>query len=256
LPASDHSAFKVKISIFMIRNLIFHNLLGFEGISSVVATVCAIDDLEALKARVQRETTLPDFVEIRLDELGKDAPTPEELVDCLPCATLVTARRRDEGGAWDLSAEERLEKLLPWLGKAEAVDVELRTLVEESAFADFTKRAADLGTATVASSHDFTATPSADYLRALVERAHAQGAKVAKIAALTSNWEELTRLGDLVAYPPVDLPVSAMGMGQLGKISRPLLAKLGSVLNYGYPLCPNANGQWPDQELKEIIGKI
>ncbi len=40
------------------------------------------------------------------------------------------------------------------------------------------------------------------------------------------------------------LPLSVMGMGRFGKISRLLLAQAGSVLNYGYLDRPNASGQW------------
>jgi 3-dehydroquinate dehydratase-1 len=47
-----------------------------------------------------------------------------------------------------------------------------------------------------------------------------------------------------------------MGMGPVGKLSRLVLAKAGSVLNYGYLLEANAPGQWPAWELKSLIDQI
>jgi 3-dehydroquinate dehydratase-1 len=52
------------------------------------------------------------------------------------------------------------------------------------------------------------------------------------------------------------IPVSAMGMGPVGKLSRLVLARAGSILNYGYLQTPNAPGQWPATELKRLIGEV
>ena len=49
------------------------------------------------------------------------------------------------------------------------------------------------------------------------------------------------------------LPLSVMGMGRFGKISRLLFAQAGSVLNYGYLDRPNASGQWEATSLKKRL---
>jgi 3-dehydroquinate dehydratase-1 len=47
-----------------------------------------------------------------------------------------------------------------------------------------------------------------------------------------------------------------MGMGALGKVSRLLFARAGSVLNYGYLDQPNASGQWEATLLKERLKEL
>ncbi len=52
------------------------------------------------------------------------------------------------------------------------------------------------------------------------------------------------------------LPLSVMGMGRFGKISRLLLAQAGSILNYGYLDRPNASGQWEARLLKCRLAEL
>jgi 3-dehydroquinate dehydratase-1 len=47
-----------------------------------------------------------------------------------------------------------------------------------------------------------------------------------------------------------------MGMGPWGRISRLVLAKCGSLLNYGYIGKSNAPGQWPAARLKELLAEL
>jgi len=52
------------------------------------------------------------------------------------------------------------------------------------------------------------------------------------------------------------LPLSVMGMGTYGKVSRLVLAQAGSCLNYGYLGAANASGQWPVAALKARIAEL
>ena len=47
-----------------------------------------------------------------------------------------------------------------------------------------------------------------------------------------------------------------MGMGPWGRVSRLVLAKCGSLLNYGYIGTSNAPGQWPAHELKHLLNQL
>jgi 3-dehydroquinate dehydratase-1 len=47
-----------------------------------------------------------------------------------------------------------------------------------------------------------------------------------------------------------------MGMGGLGRVSRLTLAKLGSLLNYGFLGEANAPGQWPARQLKDLLNDL
>ena len=49
-------------------------------------------------------------------------------------------------------------------------------------------------------------------------------------------------------------PLSVMGMGPLGAAARPLMARSGSLLNYGYlGATPTAPDQWPAGLLKQTL---
>jgi 3-dehydroquinate dehydratase-1 len=52
------------------------------------------------------------------------------------------------------------------------------------------------------------------------------------------------------------LRLSVMGMGPWGRVSRLVLAKSGSLLNYGFIGTSNAPGQWPVARLKELLSEL
>jgi len=84
----------------------------------------------------------------------------------------------------------------------------------------------------IISFHDFDSTPTARSLRAKARAAKLRGADIFKVATRTDTPDQLARLFDFVANKEVDLAVSAMGIGKLGAISRFVLARRGSALNY------------------------
>ena len=92
-------------------------------------------------------------------------------------------------------------------------------------------------------------------LQARIRRAKRAGADICKIAAVTSTAADLHRLLTLFTTRQ-PLPLSVMGMGEFGKVSRLLLARAGSVLNYGYLDRPNASGQWEARVLRERMREL
>jgi 3-dehydroquinate dehydratase I len=76
-----------------------------------------------------------------------------------------------------------------------------------------------------------------------------------KIATRTDTPAALARLIDFLTNNDVDLPVSAMGIGKLGTISRLLLARCGSVLNYGALGRPKVEGQLSMELLRSALGR-
>lgn len=111
------------------------------------------------------------------------------------------------------------------------------------------------GVKIIASAHDFHATPPVATLLRAILRAQGAGADICKLAAHADTPVALARLlGVLGRKQP--LPLSVMGMGRFGKISRLLFAQAGSVLNYGYLDAPNANGQWEARLLKKRLAEL
>jgi 3-dehydroquinate dehydratase I len=191
----------------------------------VVGVIASGADLNyALQMR-----TRPDLFELRLDRLADIIEQLENKLPGLRAPLIITARHPHEGGAKNLSLGKRRDLLIRFLPHAEYVDVELR-----SAFAlrSLLALAQKKRVRRIISFHSFRSTPP---LRALAAKAHAaraHGANIFKAATRTDTPNQLARLLQLVATEDVDLPVSAMGIGNLGAISRVLLARAGSVLIY------------------------
>ena len=158
----------------------------------------------------------------------------------LSAPVIITARDPREGGANNLSLPERRDLLLRFLPYAKYVDVELRSA---RAFKSLLARARKQNVRRILSFHNFKSTPSPRSLRAKAALAKAHGADIFKVATRTDRLAELARLVDLVLDKNVELAVSAMGIGKLGAISRLLLARGGSVLNYASLHRPQIEGQ-------------
>ena len=97
--------------------------------------------------------------------------------------------------------------------------------------------------------HDFEGTPDAKELCGKCR----EEADVHKFALMAHSVDCISRQLEIFGQFP-DLPLSVMGMGPLGAAARPLMAKAGSVLNYGFlgdtPTAPN---QWPAGLLQQAI---
>jgi 3-dehydroquinate dehydratase type I len=171
----------------------------------------------------------PDLFELRLDHLCGMADQLERTMSILSAPIIITARDPREGGANNLSLSERRDLLVRFLPYTKYVDVELRSA---RAFKSLLARARKQKVRRILSFHNFQSTPSPRSLRAKVALAKAHGADIFKVATRTDRLAELVRLVDLVLDKDVNLAVSAMGIGKLGAISRLLLARGGSVLNY------------------------
>ena len=69
-------------------------------------------------------------------------------------------------------------------------------------------------------------------LAAKARAAKIRGANIFKVATRTDTPVQLARLLDFITKKEIEVPVSAMGIGKLGAISRVLLARAGSALVY------------------------
>ena len=202
----------------------------------------------------------PDLFELRLDHLCGMADQLERKMSILSAKgrtrrgesvpVIITARDPREGGANNLSLSERRDLLLRFLPYAKYVDVELRSA---RAFKLLLARARKQNVRRILSFHNFKSTPSARSLRAKAALAKAHGADIFKVATRTDKLAELVRLVDLVLDKSVDLAVSAMGIGKLGAISRVLLARGGSVLNYASLHRSQIEGQLPIELLRSAL---
>jgi 3-dehydroquinate dehydratase-1 len=189
----------------------------------------------------------PDLFELRLDGLLAVIRRLPVAIPQLRAPLIITARSPTEGGANNLSLSRRRELLMRFLPDATLVDVELSAA---TAFSALLKRARAENLQIILSQHDLTTMPALATLQAAARRAKSLGADIFKVAARTDRPEQLRNLIDLVRTPSWPIPISAMGLGKLGRISRALLADAGSVLNYAHLGRPMVEGQWSLAELR------
>jgi 3-dehydroquinate dehydratase-1 len=194
---------------------------------------CRVVGVIASRADLNRAMLMrrpPDLFEVRLDCLVRIVEQLENKLQELRAPLIITARHPREGGANKLSLRQRRNLLTRFLPQARYLDVELR-----SAFAldSFLRLAEQKNVQRIISFHSFKWTPPPRILLAKARAAEARGANIFKVATRTDTPVQLARLLSFIENKNVDLPLSAMGIGKLGAISRVLLARAGSALVYG-----------------------
>ena len=194
----------------------------------------------------------PDLFEFRLDCLCDVVDQLERKMSSLRVPLIVTARDPREGGMGNLSFAKRRELLSRFLRRAKYVDIELRNA---RAFKPLLACTRKRNVRLIFSVHDFKATPSLRSLYASARTAKATGADIFKVATRTDKPSELARLVDFITNKDLNVRVSAMGIGKLGALSRLLLARCGSVLNYASFARPTVEGQLPIELLRSALGR-
>lgn len=229
---------------------------GKVGRPRLVAVISSWADLRAAIAIRQP----PDFFELRLDSLSPIPRNAEDKISRLRAPLIITARDPREGGVGNLSIETRRELLLRFLPHAKYIDVELRTARQfKSLLTQAQKRKVGL----ILSYHNLKATPSSRSLCAKAKRAKDAGADIFKVATRTDTPAALAKLIDFLksctgnrsssSNRLGDIRLAVMGIGKLGAISRLLLLRCGSVLNYGSVGRPNIEGQLPVEVLRSAL---
>ncbi len=200
----------------------------------------------------QEQAATCDIIELRLDTLKMPADELRNALSNNQTTILLTARHPAEGGQGSENAVERMAMIEPLLDLASLVDIELRSAMEMKPLVG---KAHARSVQVIGSFHDFQATPSDEILHGAISFAQPAGLDAVKIATFLNSTSDLTRLIQITAESH-RLRLSTMGMGPLGRISRLVLAKCGSLLNYGYIGESNAPGQWPAARLKEVLAEL
>ncbi len=199
----------------------------------------------------QREATC-DIIELRLDTLKTPAADLRQALTGNTIPVLLTARHPSEGGQGTEDAAGRMALIEPLLDLAALVDVELRSALEMKPIIE---KAHARSVQVIGSFHDFQATPGDEILRGAISFAQPAGLDGVKLATFINTPADLTRLIQITSKTH-RLRLSCMGMGPWGRISRLVLAKCGSLLNYGSIGESNAPGQWPAARLKELLAEL
>jgi 3-dehydroquinate dehydratase-1 len=196
----------------------------------------------------------PDVFEVRLDSLARDVRKWENKLPRLSAPLIVTARPPYEGGSNNLSLRERRDLLTRSLPYATYLDVELRSAFSLRSLLELADQKKIWR---IISYHNFKSTPSVRILLAKARAAKKHGANIFKIATRTDTPVQLARLLSFITNKNIDIPVSAMGIGKLGAISRVLLARAGSTFIYAsISTRTNIEGQLSLEQLRRLgVGK-
>jgi len=193
-----------------------------------------------------------DYFEIRVDAF---AEAPDRILASLPKLKkplLITVRHPLEGAIQRLPQARRRELFQRFLPFATLIDIELRSARQ---FRTLIDTAHSKGIGVILSHHDFKRTPTRERLRSLAGLAHRLGGDIFKVAATTGTAPDIA---NLLAFLSAEkrIPLSVMGMGRFGKVSRLLFAQAGSLLNYGFLDKAQVKGQWPAPLLKIRMSEL
>jgi 3-dehydroquinate dehydratase / shikimate dehydrogenase len=177
-----------------------------------------------------------DLLEVRLDRFDK-APEVTELLARKPKPVILSCRRKEDGGAWEGTEEERLALLRQCIvSKADYVEIELDAADQIRKFPP-AKR--------VISYTNWRETPA--NIAEIYADAQTKSPDVIKLMTLARTPEEAWPLVQILAKPPV--PTVVVGVGKPGVMLSVLGKKIGAPWTYAalekgmeaYPGQPTVN---------------
>lgn len=181
------------------------------------------------------------FVEVRSDYLNIQSEIDVKRIRKIAGKkSIFTCRRKDEGGNWQGSEEDRLLLLRRAFACGFSyVDVELKTL-EEGVFSI----PKGMDGQTIVSFHNFKLTPSENELKNIIARMQEYSAGIKKIATLVRDEKDIRTLYKILVSRKENEKMCVIGMGNLGRQTRVVAPLLGGFLTY----CSiNTEGSAPGQ---------
>jgi 3-dehydroquinate dehydratase-1 len=165
-----------------------------------------------------------ECAEIRMDMMDLKESEIQEIFSYPGKDIIATCRP----GKDKYNDEERLEKLKTAITSgATFVDVEIET--SEAFKGEIIPIAVQNKCKVIVSFHDFEKTPSSSELEDIVEQCFEQGADIAKVACMIHSKQDISRILSLYDR---DNNIVAIGMGELGKITRIAAPFLGAPFTY------------------------
>jgi 3-dehydroquinate dehydratase-1 len=227
-----------------------------KGIKRPAICAAVTGDTEADFLDAVRKIENVDLIEVRIDSL-KDPSSAKvkRLLRDIKLETkiplILTNRRKNEGGAFSGTEDERIKVIIDCLSLVDMVDIELKT--DESQRDKIIKKAKEHGMTVIISYHDFDGTPKEDAMLGTLEEEFGVGADIAKIAVKANSSKDVLRLLNVTHKASSLGDICTICMGEIGKISRVVAPLFGSVITYGYVTRETAPGQLSVSELKRIL---
>jgi len=159
------------------------------------------------------------LVELRLDYIGRSIDLAR-LLKNRPTPVVITCRRKEDGGRWERSEEERLMLLR----QAIALGIEYVDLED-----DIAHKIPRYGrTKRIVSVHNFEGTPA--HLEAIHESLTKHDADIVKIAVAANSFHDAARMLELMRNAKV--PTIGISMGEYGSLTRILATRYGAPFTF------------------------
>lgn len=249
----------------MKKKVKIRNIVLGEGRPKICVPVTGVssDDIVSQLGKIYNEyKDIVDIIELRIDyyENVFDNEKLSELFKRVrqavnDMALLLTFRSKKEGGEKEITAEKYtgLIKTAIDSGMIDAVDVE--AFFGDNILREISSYAKERKVIVIASNHDFEKTPDMSDIAERLKLMEKEGADIAKIAVMPKSKKDvitlITALGE--ADEMLAIPVIAISMGRLGKVSRVAGEVFGSCLTFGVVDKASAPGQIEVRELKNIL---
>lgn len=206
----------------------------------------AVNDQKSLSDSIDIASKKADLIEVRFDYIQKDELDKAiEIASNIKERTIFTCRRREEGGKFEGSEEERIDILKRFIDiKPLLVDIEYNTLLNHKFDADNI----------LVSWHNFEYTPSNEELSKQLSKMLKFSNNV-KIVTFAKNF--IDNISVLGLYNQItDEKLVAFCMGEFGMASRVLSMLYGSPFTYTTLDKPVAPGQLQIDQLKEALKRV
>ena len=203
-----------------------------------------------------------DMIELRVDLLKDEERRIEKIkafLSRLTMPVILTNRKREEGGSFTGTEEERIALLTDILETGEVRAVDLEFFLPAASKAAVVETAKKQQIPVIFSYHDFTGMPGRAELLKIISSMYEEGGSVAKIAVTPETFSDALLLLELTyALSREGKLVATIGMGPVGRHLRVIAPLYGSVLTYGFiegeeEVVP---GQFSVQELKGMLEKL
>ena len=218
--------------------------------SKVCVTIAQSSPRKVLK-ELHRALANSDYAELRLDFLK-----PNQIPFCLTLVKkylgqcICTLRSNTEGGKFQGTEKERIS-ILKLIAEFEPylLDVEYNTLKKNHELQKYLKTTR---TNILVSWHDFVKTPNEQTLKLMLQKMSKFSNNV-KLVTTAKTIDDTIRILSLYKIHTKKIRLISFAMGDYGRMSRILCAKLGSPYTYvslGKPVAP---GQFSLKEMKNIM---
>jgi len=199
-----------------------------------------------------------DIVELRLDYLDDKDNDFSNLnkIELINKPKIITCMPEWEGGLFSCDEQNRIEILLEALNfcsPSDYVSIELKTKKE---FLDKIVIAAkDKKIKVIIAHHNFVETPRKEEILKILNSEILAGADIAKVAFMPEDYGDVLTVLSVLTDNKIKIPVIAISMGEIGKISRVAGLLMGSYLTFASAAKgkESAKGQMGVDEVREVL---